>query len=112
MGAHRYKDPYSNKIKSSRYHNRKKEKDDLIRLLEMGADKWFPWPVGWSSYDRDPYNWRNNGPSKNAYPKRYWRPQCSKYYKTLGHRTVRRNKKMNVYNTTYNKAYEYWWQMW
>ena len=40
--AHKYRDPYSNKLKSSRHHNRWNQKKKLYDSLSTGADGRFP----------------------------------------------------------------------
>lgn len=105
--AHKYRDPYSNKLKSSRHHNRWNQKKKLHDSLSTGADGRFPWPVVWSDYEQNDFNYQNH-PAPGAYPKRNYRRQMSKYLKTQCHRRVR---KKEVYNSTYNKATEYWWEL-
>ena len=109
MCARRYQDPYSGKMKSSSYFYKKRARRKLERMLKNGADKWYPWPVSWSDYVRNPNNWRNNGPAPGAYPVRNYRPKRSRYLKQRGHRLNRHNKE--VTSTTYNKHFDYWWEL-
>ena len=108
--AHHYIDPFSGKTKSNKYFRKQKEKAKLQRLYDIGGDSWFPWPVVWSDYE---YDWDKhcNFPAKNAFLQRNWRGRRSRYYKTLGHRKLRRNKHLDITNKTYNKSYEFWWEM-
>ena len=108
--AHRYKDPYSGKSKSMRHAHLRKEKRKLKHLIDIGGDHWYPWPVGWSDYDWD-WNTMRGTPAEGAYIQRRWRGHRSKYLKTYGHRYARRNKKMNVYDSTYNKSFDFWWEL-
>ena len=105
--AHKYRDPYSGKLKSSRHKNLWDEKNKLRDMIAEGADCWYPWPVIWSHYDWD-FHRHTSIPLKNAYPKRNYRRRASRYLKTQSHRKARRNK---VNNFTYNKVFDYWWEL-
>lgn len=106
--AHKYRDPYSNKLKSSRHNNLWNEKKKLKRMISWGADHWFPWPIVWSNYESNPYEWNNNYPAPGAYPKRQYRGKVSKKLKKQCHQRAR---KKEVTNYTYNKVSEYWWEI-
>ena len=105
--AHKYRDPYSNKLKSSRHSNLQDEKKKLYDMIAIGSDRWYPWPVCWSDYEWD-WNRHIGIPTERAYPKRQYRRRASKYLKTRCHRQARRKE---VYNSTYNKVTEYWWEL-
>jgi hypothetical protein len=107
--AHKYKDPYSGKMKSLRYAHAQKAKRKLQKLYSYGADRWYPWPVVWSDYDWDGSIYRCI-PAKNAYLTRNYRRRASKWLKTYGHRKNRRCKK-EITNYTYNKNFEFWWEL-
>lgn len=106
--AHRYVDPYSGKSKSLRHSHMKKGKKKLQNLYNIGGDSWYPWPVCWSDYEFDrstsPYGW----PAENAYLKRNYRRPLSKWLKQQSHRKARRKE---ITNSTYNKVYDYWWEL-
>ena len=110
--AHRYKDPYSGKIKSNRYFRKKKNKQKLDYLYSIGGDRWFPWPVGWSDYEWDRISYKGY-PAQGAYLKRNWRPvRLSKWIKRDCHRRNRRVKNSELLtNSTYNKHSEFWWEL-
>ena len=106
--AHKYRDPYSGKLKSSRYKNRWNQKQKLYdAIITTYADKRYPWPVVWSDYERNSFNYQNH-PAPGAYPKRNYRRRISKYLKTQCHRRARKNQ---VSNSTYKKIYDYWWEL-
>ena len=111
--AHRYKDPYSGKIKSNRHFRKQKGRKKLNSIYSIGGDKWFPWPVGWSDYEWDE-NTHQNQPKENAYLKRNWRPvKLSKWIKKNCHRKNRRvMHSEDLTDYTYNKNAEFWWQLW
>ena len=111
--AHKYRDPYSGKVKSNRYFRKKKNKDKMNYLYSIGGDRWFPWPVGWSDYEWDEKT-HKNFPTEDSYLKRNWRPvKLSKWIKTNCHRKNRRAMKSeNLTNYTYNKNAEFWWELW
>ena len=111
--AHKYKDPYSGKIKSNRHFRKQKGKKKLNSIYSIGGDRWFPWPVGWSDYEWDE-NTHQNQPKKNAYLKRNWRPvKLSKWIKKNCHRKNRRvMHSEDLTDYTDNKNAEFWWQLW
>lgn len=107
--AHKYRDPYSGKIKSNRYFRKYKHKDRIRFIYSIGGDRWYPWPVGWSEYDWDPVTYRSY-PAEKAYLKRNWRGKRSKEIKKHCHRRNRRNS-FKITNSTYNKYSEFWWEL-
>ena len=106
--AHKYRDPYSGKIKSQRYFRKYKHRSKMKKLYTYGGDKWYPWPVGWSDYEWDKNTFRSY-PAKNAFLIRNYRGKRSRWLKTCGHRKNRRNK--NLTNSTYNKNFNFWWEL-
>ena len=108
--AHRYRDPYSGKIKSQRYARKYKHRKRMKKLYKMGADRWYPWPVGWSDYDWDPVTYRGY-PAERAFLVRNYRGKRSKYLKTCGHRKNRRKHNWDITNYTYNKNFDFWWEL-
>jgi len=109
---HRYKDPYSGKIKSNRYFRKKRSKERMHFLYSIGGDRWFPWPVYWSDYEFDTQLYKNM-PAPRAYLRRGWRGKRSKQIKKQCHRKNRRallSEKLTNY--TYNKNAEFWWELW
>lgn len=110
--AHKYKDPYSGKIKSNRYFRKQKGKKRLRYIYNIGGDNWFPWPVVWSDYDFDT-NIYKNIPAPGAYLRRNWRPKISKQIKKYCHRKNRRVKCSDeLTNYTYDRNAEFWWELW
>lgn len=111
--AHKYRDPYSGKIKSNRHFRKQKGRKKLNSIYSIGGDKWFPWPVGWSDYEWDE-NTHQNQPKENAYLKRNWRPvKLSKWIKKNCHRKNRRvMHSEDLTDYTYNKNAEFWWELW
>ena len=107
--SHRYKDPYSGKMKSLRHIRAHKAKRKLKKLYDYGADRWYPWPVTWSKYDWDNVTFCSV-PNKHAHLIRNYRGKRSKWLKTYGHRKNRRNCK-DLTNYTYNKNYDFWWEL-
>ena len=107
--AHKYRDPYSGKMKSLRHVQARKAKRKLKRLYDYGADRWYPWPVTWSKYDWDNVTFCSV-PNKRAHLIRNYRGKKSKWLKTYGHRKNRRNYK-DLTNYTYNKNYDFWWEL-
>ena len=109
--AHYYIDPYSGKKKRNAHHRNKKAKEKLQYVYDIGGDSWYPWPVVWSKYDYDMIR-HCNIKSPTAYLKRNYRGKRSRYLKTVSHRTTRRKmKSKEVSNTTYNKHFDFWWQL-
>ena len=109
--AHYYIDPYSGKKKRNTYHRNKKAKQKLQNLYNIGADHWYPWPVTWSNYEYDIETHRNYK-APNAFLIRNYRGKRSKYLKTIGHKLTRRRKNsIEVSNTTYNKHFDFWWEL-
>lgn len=110
--AHKYKDPYSGKIKSTRHFRKEKGKQKINHLYSIGGDKWFPWPVSWSDYEWDRVSYKSY-PAEKAYLRRNWRPVgISKYIKKNCHRKNRRIKNSEVLtNSTYNKYSDFWWEL-
>lgn len=106
--AHKYRDPYSGKMKSQRYFRKYKHRAKMKRLYEYGADRWYPWPVGWSKYEWDEVTFRSY-PTKNAFLIRNYRGKRSRMLKTIGHRKNRRNQNLTDY--TYNKNFDFWWEL-
>jgi hypothetical protein len=108
---HKYRDPFSGKIKRNNYHRKTKEKQKLQHLYNIGGDKWYPWPVVWSDYEWNyPYN--GSRPAENAYLERNYRRRLSHWLKKQGHRKARRYKNTEkITNSTYNKVYDYWWEL-
>ena len=107
--SHQYVDPYSGKSKSMRHYHQRRHKAKLKRMYNYGADRWYPWPVIYSDYEWDNISYQAY-PSENAHLKRNWRGRRSKYLKTMAHRKARRYKN-NVYNDTYHKQFDFWWEL-
>ena len=104
--VHKYKDPYSGKVKSTRYARKYQGRKRMKQLYKMGADRWYPWPVGWSDYNWDEVTYRAI-PAKGAFLVRNYRRRASKWLKTYGHRKNRRSNK-EITNYTYNKNFDFW----
>lgn len=106
---HSWVDPYSGKRKSNRHYRNRRAKQRMRRLYDCGADRWYPWPVTYSNYEWDSISYQAY-PAKNAHLERNWRGRRSKYLKTVAHRKARRCNH-EVYNDTYHKQFDFWWEL-
>lgn len=108
--AHRYVDPYSGKSKSLRYSRMKKGRKRLQRIRDYyKGSHTFPWPVVYDKYIPSEYNYFYV-PAPDARLKRNYRGKISKYLKAQCHRKARR--RTEIYDSTYNKVSEFWWELW
>lgn len=100
-------DPYSGKMKSSRHANTQKQKRKLENIHTKCVHRSFLWPVAWSDYTYD-WSTQKATPNENAYLKRYYRDRGSTWLKNRSHRLARRQE---VYDSTYKKIFDYWWEL-
>ena len=107
MTTHRYIDPFSGKSKSRSYQRKIYGKQKLKKLYNNGASG-YPWPIVWSDYVWDdtigPFHTK---PAPNAYLKHCWRGKRSSDLKKISHRMARRKE---IYNSTYHKQFDFWWE--
>ena len=110
--AHTYIDPFSGKTKSSSYHNARKKKRRLIRIIEVEKASNYISGIGWSDYEFDlEQPWLKMKPTPNAYPQQRWRGKESKYLKKLSHRIARRKPLEELSGKTYHKVFDFWWTL-
>ena len=111
--ARKYIDPYSGKEKSNRYFKKLTYKKKLEKLYEVAKYN-YPSPAYYQEKDsvlNKKYLHYEEYSSKTKYLKRSWRGKTSRYLKTLAHRTVRRNSSEEVCDTTYDKLFDFWWEL-
>ena len=105
----KFKDLYSQKIKSTRYLRKRRQKRKEAKLIEQCRS--YINGYGWSDYDFIGYGIISK-PAENAYVKRYYRGKRSDYLKKVCNRKFRKNKteyrnKSNIYR----KVNEFWWEL-
>ena len=96
--------PTKNKRRSINRKSKFKYRRHLKELAAIGG-----YPCGATFIDEEYVKGVGYVELEKPYYKRLYRSHCSKYFKNIGNRQVRRYKNKISNNSGYKRIYDYWW---